>query len=46
MMTIVDASLHEALEKAETANTLTEFEVKSTTHKEFYKMVAVMFNLP
>ncbi len=46
MMTIVDASMHwqEALEEAETANTQAEFEAKSTKHKEFYKMVAVMYN--
>ena len=44
MMTIVDASMQEALEDAETANTQAEFEAKSTKHKEFYKMVAVMYN--
>ncbi len=44
MMTIVDASMQEALEEAETANTLAEFEAKSTKRKEFYKMVAVMYN--
>ncbi len=44
MMTVVDASMHQALSKAETANTRAEFEAKSTKHKEFYKAVESMYN--
>ncbi len=39
-----DVSLMEVLKLSETANTRAEFEAKITQHKEYFKLVEVMYN--